>query len=92
MRDIDDLRRKSALAIADLLQTQIEVGVAYCVLAEQSSSREKQERLVGLAQRELDSANEWMWRIGLEHEFFDALTARIDFLKLKVASIKSDWK
>ena len=92
MRDVGELNRQSALAIADLLETQIEVGITYCMLAGQSSSREKQEKLVKLAERELESANIWMWRIGLEHEFFDALTARIDYLKLKVASIKSGWK
>ena len=92
MREFGDLTRHSALHIADLLQTQIELGITYCKLAEQSSTREKQERLVGLAQRELDSANRWIWKIRLEHKFFDELTARLEHLSLKVSSIKSSWK
>ena len=91
MRDIGELKRESVLHIADLLQTEIEVGISYCALAEQSSSREKQERLIGLAERELDTANTWIWKINLEHAFFDELTARLDYLKLKVSSIKSGW-
>jgi hypothetical protein len=91
MRDIRELKRQSALHIADLLQTQIEIGISYCSVAEHCSSREKQERLVALAERQLDAANTWIWKINLEHAFFDELTARLEYLKLKVASVRSRW-
>jgi hypothetical protein len=89
MRDITELNRQAALHIADLLQTEIELGISYCAMAEQASSREKQKRLVGLAQKEMETVNQWIWKISIEHQSFDELTARLDYLKLKVASIKS---
>ena len=86
--DFDDLNRKSALTIAKLVYTEIQTGISFCALAERSTSPDRRERLLGLAQQALDSANNWIWRITIHHADFDQLTASLDLLRLKIKGLK----
>jgi hypothetical protein len=80
----------SSTKIVDLIRTQLATGLTYCKVAEQRKATDDRLRLIALAEKTLETANEWMWRIEIHHEIFDTLTAELDLLKLRIEALKAE--
>jgi hypothetical protein len=88
--DADALRFESSKKIAELIRIQIVTGITYSRVAEQRTALEKRASLLVSAERALNTANSWMWRIRIDHDVFDALTADLDSLRQKIDALKAE--
>ena len=85
----NELHRRSRGGIVAFLRIQIQTGIVFCDLTRGAATKERQEERLRRAEATLRLINEWMWRINIEHEQFDQLTAELDYLRLKIQSVKT---
>jgi hypothetical protein len=87
-RTIDDLRRKSASRIIELVRTEVHAGIGLCQIAKKTSEP-KQIELLNMARRTSEVADQWVWRLRMGHRRLDQLTADLDRLKIEIGSLEN---
>ncbi len=67
-------------SIAKFVETEIETGFLFCLIAKQQQLGARRERLLQNAWKAHDTAQKWIWKLHMAHDQFDQVTAQLERL------------
>ena len=70
--------------MADFVSVELDLAKTFCDLARSYQNEERSGRALGRAWIALESALSYMWKLRMEHNLFDEMTARAERLRLEL--------